>query len=349
MKTGDVTGGESGDRCPVSLDDLDREYRTVGIGPVILEEVRDVIRGVVRGYDPVVYGQVASWELGLDDIVQEFGLDVLVGQGQLDYAMTVASDRLHFRRLMGRQVRYLLARRRRRTIIDNLLDRAKKRVTGTPFRLLAGRSEWSYTLEHKDVAPGRVSQDEARYLAYGMTGLPVVRSRLCQRAPTVYSEDTLDEILETVAGSVACAVRVSDLDRILGMMLTSWVPRFLKNSAGALARAEAAGLDSEQLAIVNQQVRRIFRSCPESHREVLGLKLEGLSDRQVAEELTLSRPTASKRKREAMREVERGLAGMDEELRLAVMNALAVELARNSARSSHRVMNEDGEGIRGTT
>ncbi len=329
MKIGNGMGDERGHRSPVTLDDLDREYRTVGIGPVILGEVREVVRGVVRGYDPVVYGQVASWELGLEDLVQEFGLDVLVAQGQLDYAMAVAGDRLHFRRLMARQVRYLLARRRRRTIVDNLLDRAKKRVQGTPFRLLAGRSEWSYTLEHKDVVPGRVSQDEARSLAYGMSDLPVVRSRPRRRAPTVYSENTLAEILETVAASVAHAVRVSDLDRIFGMMLASWVPSFLKDSGRALARAEAGGLNSEELAIVNQLAQRILGAFPVGHREVLKLKLEGSSDREVAQELALSRPTASKRKREAMRVLERGLDGLQDDLKLAVMNALGTRLTRS--------------------
>lgn len=329
MKYGEATGDESGDRSSVTLDTLAREYRTMGIGPVLLEEVREVIRGVVRGYDPVVYGQVVSWELGLDDLVQEFGLEVLVGQGQLDYAMTVAGDRLHFRRLMARQVRYLLARRRRRTIIDNLLDRAKKRVNAPPFRLLSGRSEWSYTLADKAVAPGRVSQGEAHDLASGMADLPVVPSRSRRRAPTVYSEGTLERILATVAGSVACSVRVSDLDRIFGIMLTSWVPAFVKDSGRALAQAEAGGLSSEQRAIVNQQVRRIARSCSSSHREVLRLKLEGSSDREVADALELSRPTASKRKREAMRELARELEGLDDDVRIAVMDALGSELARS--------------------
>lgn len=314
----------------MTLDDLDREYREVGIGPVILREVRNVIGGVVRGYDPVVYAQVASWELGEEDLLQEFGLDVLVGQGQLDYAMSVASDLLHFRRLMARQVRYLLARRRRRTIIDNLLDRAKRRVHDPPFRMLAGPSDWSYTLEHRDVMPGRVSAAEARDLAFGMSDMPVVRSHPRQRAPTVYSEDTLDEILAMIAGSVTCAVRVTDLDRIFGLMLTSWVPSFLKDSRMALARAVAGGLSSEEIAIVNQQAQRILDSFGEAHREVLRMKLEGSSDREVAEVLALSRPTASKRKRDALRRLEGWLEGLGEELRLAVMDALGVELARRS-------------------
>lgn len=335
MKTADATGDERGGRSSAELDSLVREYEAVGIGPVILQEVREVIRSVVRGYDPVVYGQVSSWELGLEDLAQEFGVDVLVAQGQLEYAITVAGDRLHFRRLMARQVRYLLARRRRRTIVDNLLDRAKKRVAEPPFRLLAWRSEWSYTLEHKDVAPGRVSQAERRSLAFALSHLPVIRAQPRRRAPTVYAEDTLEEILGTVAASVSCAVRVADLDGILGLMLTPWVPSFVKDGGGALARARAAGLDAEQLAIASQVAQRVMGGCPPDHHEVLRLKLAGASDREVAEELALSRPTASKRKRQAMDVLERELSGLDPELRMAVMDALGTELVCRRQRSPY--------------
>jgi hypothetical protein len=335
MKTADAKGdewGDRGDRSSTELEALVREYESVGIGPVILQEVRDVIRSVVRGYDPVVYGQVASWELGLEDLAQEFGVDVLVTQGQLDYAITVAGDRLHFRRLIARQLRYLLARRRRRTIVDNLLDRAKKRVAKLPFRLVASRSEWSYTLADKDVAPGRVSQAERRTLAFDLSRLPIIRAQPSRRAPTVYSEDTLERILESVADSVPCAVRVADLDGILGLMLTPWVPTFIKDGERALARAEAGGLDAEQQAIARQVARQVIGGCPAGHQEVLRLKLGGASDREVAVELALSRPTASKRKREAMNVLERELGGLDSELRVAVMDALGTELARRLER-----------------
>jgi len=311
----------------LNLGVLVAEYRAEGIGPLILQEVREVVGAVVRGYDPMVYGQVASWDLGLDDLVQEFGLDVLVGQGQLDYAMLMASDRIHFRRLLARQVRYLLARRRRRTIIDNLLDRAHKRVASSPFRLVGGRSEWSYTLENKEITSGRVSEDGARSIACGLSDVPTNRCEPRLRAPVLYNEDSLKEILERIAKTTECAVAVSDLDRVFGLMLTSWVPSFLKDGEGAVGRAQADGLDAEELMIAHEVTDWILRRCGDGNRELLRLKLDGCSDREIGQRLGLSRPTVAKRKRQIMKDLEVSLTGLHDGLRRVVLDRLGVQLS----------------------
>ncbi len=310
----------------MNLGELVTEYRTEGIGPLILQEVREVVGAVVRGYDPVVYGQVASWDLGLDDLVQEFGLDVLVGQGQLDYAMAVASDRIHFRRLLARQARFLLARRRRRTIIDNLLDRAHKRVASSPFRLVNGRGEWSYTLECKEIVSGRVSEDGARSIAYSLSDVPTNRCEPRLRAPVLYSEGSLSEILERIATSLDFAVAVSDLDTVFGLMLTSWVPTFLKDGEGAVGRAAANGLDAEELMIAHEVTDWIFGRCGDGNRELLRLKLDGCSDREIGQRLGLSRPTVAKRKRHLMEDLEVSLTGLHDGLRRAVLDGLGAKL-----------------------
>jgi len=310
----------------VNLEELVTEYRTEGIGPLILQEVRDVVGAVVRGYDPVVYGQVPSWDLGLDDLVQEFGLDVLVGQGQLDYAMAVASDRIHFRRLLARQARFLLARRRRRTIIDNLLDRAHKRVAASPFRLVNRRGEWSYTLEHKQVVSGRVSEDGARSVAYRLSDVPTNRCEPRVRAPVLYSEGSLSEILIRIATAFDCPVSVSDLDTVFGLMLTSWVPTFLKDGEGAVGRAAAEGLDAEELMIAHEIVDGILGRCGDGDRHLLRLKLDGCSDREIGQRLGLSRPTVAKRKRQLMKELEVSMTGLHDVLRRAVLDGLGAQL-----------------------
>jgi hypothetical protein len=310
----------------MSFKELIAEYRSVGIGPRLLREIHDVVKAVVRGYDPVVYGHVASWDLGLDDLVQEFGLDVLVGQGQLDYAMLVASDRTHFRRLMARQLRYLLARRRRRTVVDNLLDRSRRRVARRPFQLVKGRSEWSYTLEDKEVRPGRVGEDLMRKVAAELADIPTNRCAPRVRAPVLYSEQSLGEMLERIASSVECAVAVSDLDRIFNVMLTSWVPSFLKDGEGAVARAEAQGLDAEELMIAAEVTNGILAMCGDGSRELLRLKLDGRSDREIARRLGLSRPTVAKRKRALMLQLERSLDGLHDGLRQAVLDRVGAEL-----------------------
>jgi hypothetical protein len=312
----------------VTLDDLVAEYRAVGIGARLLGEVTGIVRAVTRSYDPVVYGGSTSWEEALDDLVQEFGLDVLVGQGQLEYAMTMAVDREHFRRLLARQVRYLLARRRRRTVVDNLIDRARKLVESPPFRVLGERSQWCYTLIDKETTGGRVSEAAARTVASRLAEVPMIRAEPRVRAPAVYSEDSLQRILAEIAHAVPCAVAAGDLDRIFSLLLTSWLPRFLKEGEAAVATAAADGLDAEEQAIVDQTASVIVDGCSAEVLEVLRLKLNGVSDRLIGDRLGLSRPTVSKRKREAMRQLERVLSGLREPLRLAVVDRLGARLDR---------------------
>ena len=310
----------------MTLAELVDEYRQVGIGPRILGQVREVVRAVARGYDPTIYGASAGWDEGLDDLVQEFGLEVLVGQGQLDYAILMATDHQHFRRLLARQVRYLLARRRRRTIVDNLIDRAHRLAATPPFRLLGQRSQWSYTLVGKEVVAGRVSEAAARSVAARFAELPIIRAEPMMRAPAVYSETSLRTILAELAAAVPCAVGAGDLDRVLSLLLTSWLPCFLKEAEATVANAAAEGMSAEDLAIVEEATMAILSGCERGQLEVLRLKLAGHSDEHIAETLGLSRPTISKRKRAAMGRLEQGLSGLDQPLRLAVLDQLGMRL-----------------------
>lgn len=311
----------------VTLDELVDEYRRVGIGPRILGQVREIVRAVARSYDPAIYGGSSSWDESLDDLVQEFGLEVLVGQGQLDYAMLMATDHQHFRRLLARQVRYLLARRRRRTIVDNLIDRAHRMADAPPFRLLGHRSQWCYTLLGKEVTPGRVSEAAARTVAARLAEVPTIRAAPTLRAPAVFSEASLRTILAEVAAAAPCPVAAGDLDRVFSLLLTSWLPSFLKEAEATIANAPAEGLSAEDLAIVEEATVAILSGCPSKDLQVLRLKLEGLSDEHIGGRLGLSRPTISKRKRQAMACLEERLAGLRPELRLAVLDQVEARLA----------------------
>lgn len=310
----------------VTLEELVDEYRRSGIGPLILGQVREIVRAVTRGYDPVIYGGASSWEEGLEDLVQEFGLEVLVGQGQLDYAILMATDHQHFRRLLARQVRYLLARRRRRTIVDNLIDRAHKMAGAPPFRLLGQRSQWSYTLVEKEIVPGRVSEAAARTVAARLAEVPTIRAEPTQRAPAVYSEGSLKAILAEVAAAAPCAVAAGDLDRVFTLLLTSWLPCFLKEAEATVANAAAEGFSAEELAIAEETTVAILTGCARQLLEVLRLKLGGLSDQDIGVALGISRPTVSKRKREAMARLEGCLAGLSQPLRLAVLDQLGARI-----------------------
>jgi hypothetical protein len=315
----------------LSFEELVAEYRTAGIGPLILAEIRELAWAITRSYDPVVYAQVPSWDEGIEDLVQQFGVEVLIAQGQLDYAMMMANDHQHFRRLLALQLRHLLARRRRRTVVDNMLMRSRQLVAEPPFLMLSHQSEWSYTLLGKDIEAGRPTQLQLRELAGRLGSVPMIRCTPRKRAPVVYSEQSLRAILTTTAESVDCAVRSSDLDRVFRLLLTVWVPRFLKRGERAVSGAVAENLDAEEQLIVKEVTRAILQSCDGANREVLNLKLAGASDREIGSRLGLSRPTVSKRKRQAQRLLESAMSGLGETARVAVMDRLAVALLRSGS------------------
>jgi DNA-binding NarL/FixJ family response regulator len=306
----------------MELEDLVAEYRSVAIGPLILGEVRDVVRSLVRGYDPIVYGHVWRWQDGVEDLVQEFCLEVLIRQGQLDYALLVAADRQHFRRLLARQVRHLLARRRRRTIVDNLLDRARKIVSSPPFRLVAHRSRWSYTMGERPIEPGTASAEDLGRAVARLAALPVARASPSERAQAVYSTASLRALLETVAQELPYAVTVADLDRILTALLTSWLPRFLEEAEDGWARPGAPEATAEDRAIAGDIAGSIAARCTEVQWQVLGLKLRGVSDREVGRRLGLSRPTVAERKVEAVKLLAESVSDLSETVCALVVERL---------------------------
>jgi DNA-binding CsgD family transcriptional regulator len=298
------------------------EYRSEVMGRLLLREAREIVRSVVRGYDPIVYGRVWRWDEGIEDLVQDFCVDVLIGQGQLDYALAVAADLQHFRRLLARQLRHHLARRRQRTIVDNILERCKTLVMESPFRLVATPPAWSYTVAGKQVESGIPSAAALRDVAASLTGFPTIKSNPTMRAPMVYSTEVLVELLEGVATALPHAVTVADLDRILSFLLTSWLPRFLEQGERGDLRPAVDDLSVEERAIVAEVSGSIMSSCTGIAREVLRLKLAGASDREIGRQLGMSRPTVAKHKHRLFRRLERVLAPLAEEMRVAVVDSL---------------------------
>lgn len=298
------------------------EYRSEVIGRLLLREVHEIVRAVSRGYDPVVYGRVWRWEEGIEDLVQDFCVDVLIGQGQLDYALAIAADHQHFRRLLARQLRHHLARRRQRTIVDNILERCKPLVSQPPFRLVTNAPAWSYTVDERRVESGSSPVATLRQVAASLSRFPTIKSNPTVRAPVIYSTEVLVEVLETVASALPHAVTVADLDRILSFVLTSWLPRFLEHGEGGEFRPAVNELSAEERAIVAEVSDAIVSSCSGIAREVLRLKVAGASDREIGRQLEMSRPTVARHKHRVFRRLERALAPLSDAMRVAVLDNL---------------------------
>ena len=111
----------------MSIADLRTEYEREVIGLAILAEVRRACSFRPRRYPPTVYARSATWnDDAIDDLVQDVITHRLLGERQLAYLFDVGRTIDAWRALLDRQVRIALARRRVRTVVDNLLDRAKR-------------------------------------------------------------------------------------------------------------------------------------------------------------------------------------------------------------------------------
>ena len=131
----------------VGWSDIKGEYAAEVIGPLILAEAHRAVTSASRRYDPMVYARAADWADAIDDTVQQLVVDLLLGDGQIDYMMSVSRDLDGFRGLMALQVRRLLARTRTRTVVDNLIDRARTVLRAAPFRQHPqGRRQETYSL-----------------------------------------------------------------------------------------------------------------------------------------------------------------------------------------------------------
>src|SRR5437867_3389657 len=100
----------------MNFEEIQAEFREHRVGVLILNAILRLARNIVKHYNPRIYLDADSWQEGLDDFVQEFVATVLIEEGQIDYVMRVAGSLGDFSNLMARQMRRLLARRRRRTV-----------------------------------------------------------------------------------------------------------------------------------------------------------------------------------------------------------------------------------------
>ncbi|MGH3832573.1 MAG: hypothetical protein ACRDRS_19390, partial [Pseudonocardiaceae bacterium] len=110
------------------LDELTAETQRERIGPLWLAEVREACREVSRRFDAVVYAVVERAWTGseIEELVQDVTAEQLLRQGQLRYILDVAASVEEVRRLLRHQVRRSLVRRRRRTVVDQLLARVRQ-------------------------------------------------------------------------------------------------------------------------------------------------------------------------------------------------------------------------------
>jgi DNA-directed RNA polymerase specialized sigma24 family protein len=311
----------------MSIDRLRREYQQVTIGPLILAEVERVVRATVRRFDPVVYAGVPSWAEGHEDLVQEVVLRVLLEEHQLDYLMATARTTNDFRALLRRQVERQLARRRRRTVIDNLLDRCRDILRGDQYTSVRrGSRTYYHRSEDTDVEERAPTADELRRASLRVSVVPRVPFRDTDRAPQVYSTHNLACVVELVAASLPTWFETRDLDKILHDVLTGWVPSLLRSDDAVHLQVDTTLTPEEEL-VANSVSDQLFEGLTQEQLLIIVRKLEGSSDSEIAKELGVSRPTAAARKDDVLRVLEKGLEDLSPRLQAEVLDRLAVRAA----------------------
>lgn len=309
------------------LDELRREYDERGIGPAIFDEVRRAVGAVVHRYDPMVYAGASTWEDAMEDVVQGVIVDVLIQEGQLDYIMATAGTIEDVRNLLRFQVKRYLAKGRRRTVVDNLLDRCKERLRASPFRVIDGGPPERYGLEDGGVDPRAPTDEELHAAARAAALVPRTRPSAGDRAPAVYTREALDALLEAVARSLPSGFSLSELGTILEMVLTDWVAGFLYDFEGGEGPEEVA-LGPEEEAMSAAAIEQILEQCSEEQLLILRRKLEDVADEAIARELGVSRPTVHARKQEVLGTMRDVLRDVPERVQKEVMDRLSMHLVR---------------------
>lgn len=301
------------------FDDLRREHETETIGPRIWALTVELAGMVGRRYRPVEYNRGATWdEASIEELAQETAVDLLIGERQIHYIFTVADTAEDVRRLLTRNVKRALWRRRSATAIDRLMERVRRTAALPPFALQAvGAQQW-ITLADTPGDPRVLNDAELRAAAAVAHRVPrLIEREDAKRASIVYAPGALRELLHAVIG-VTGGVLESDLAGILRILLTAWLPASLVSVEGDDLAGEAAGVRPVDDGIDRQDMETAMRDLVESMTvedlTVLVCKTQGLSDQAVAEQLGRSRPWVAGRKEVVLGRADAAFARVPEPL-----------------------------------
>lgn len=288
--------------------DLVEEYEADVLGPLWLQLIQDVVASVVRSYPPSVYAETGEWTPDtVENVVQDVAVRQLLEQRQLDWLIVTATSTSTARALLHRIVRRTLSETRRRTVVDNLLDRCRKLRTLPP-----------------QTGPGAPTE-AVLAAARDVVKLPRLAIRNEQRAPAVYTTATLGDILNAAARHLGEEFSERDLARVFEHVLASYLPSPLQQGDGRSSQT-SPGLSPEEEVVAADVLTHLLDTMTAQQCTVVALKLADTSDSDVAAHLQVSRPTAAKRFREATHLIEQALNDLPARLQDDVLGALPQRL-----------------------
>lgn len=303
----------------MTFDDFAREHSRNLVGDLIYARVRHLTDGLLRRRDPVVYARGAhDYRDALEDVLNDFVVDVLIGERQVDYVMATARDLDDFDRLVRRQLRRYLARTRVRTVVDNLIDRSVAAMRAPPFAASGSGDLERFTLadEPANLGTGATEADLRRAAALAQV-VPKVPSEATERAPKIYDAEGLHRVLTVLCRAVKTPLSRHDLQSFFDDLLTAWAPSFLE--PGEDQDRPAVDLTPSEQSVVNEAADQLVAAMTEQERVIFQYKYANLPDREVAARLGLSRQSTAPRKQALFARLTDELSGHERHVQSAVL------------------------------
>jgi hypothetical protein len=275
-------------------------------------------------YNAAIYSDIGNWRHGFDDLVQDVVTESLLGEGQARYVIDTAATIEDFRRLLAFQVRRRLARRRTRTVVDNLLDRARPMLEELPFRRASRHQYVTYAPSDQPREERAATFRELRLAADAIRSIPQIVTSKRDRAPAGYSTPNLHRVLVRVAEVLPNAFTIGELDRVFRLTLPHLLPGFLDLDRSS--SAPGVDVDGEHRAVAEQDARSIRRALDPDQLLIVASKLAGLRDAAVGARLGVERRTVTHRKSVAFDVLRSELEELSDEHRRACLDALAPTL-----------------------
>jgi len=306
-----------------SLEALRSEHDAERIGHMWIAEVRRACRLAVQRYPPRLYAGAESWSDGVEDLIQDVVTNALLRDGQAEYLVAVAATLQDFRNLLALQVRHVLARRRRRTVVDQLLARARGILAGPEFAVSDSPEGRQWTLAASEPLARSPTPAELRAAVAAARTIPRTPAHGNIRAPTVYRTDDLRALLVGVARVLPVRFGLRELDWVLREVLTDFLPGVLE----PVERPSRSTAKPEEIVQVTETTSVVLRTLSQRNREVLAAKLAGIADADIAKVLKVSRPTAANAKHSVVQLLQVQLEGLSQPAQEAVIDDLARQLA----------------------
>jgi hypothetical protein len=303
------------------------------IGELIYTRTKTIVNSLLSRRDPAVYARGLAGSDATADVLQDFVIDVLIGEGQLDYVFTVALTIDDFDRLLRRQARRYLARTRVRTVVDNLIDRslAVLRDADDIERFTIGNREVFLSPTSDREQSGSGSERRLNTAVALAAAVPKLPSDGDQRAPVIYPAEALGQVLRIVVDTYGEPIGMAELESFFSKLLTAWKPSFLGLDSD-LEPTDLALLPEDEVLAMSLAVS-VAESMTSEEQEIFAFKYANLPDRELAAHLNLSRQSLSPRKQRLFERLAEELSELGEEIQATVLERLAAIVARKRSRT----------------